>query len=124
MFSFSGLLADKPNSVVDKHLSGILITQGLGRHSLPKKGTALHAGKDLFVAPSSFNEILPQNEYREGASGFRLWRHCGHLYPCGRRALPATSLPVLPPAHVRTFLPAKRRSACPAKGPCVLYHTS
>jgi len=80
-------LADKPNSVMDDHLSGPAITSGIKRHSpiLPTEGgcrierpeafardgsltsfetlnfaaacgrqnwrTALHAGKDLFVAP-------------------------------------------------------------------------
>jgi hypothetical protein len=71
--------ADKPNSVEDDHLSGTLIAQSLERHSLPKRyhkgtsifltrstvkknwsGTTLHAGKDLFVASSSFDEILPE----------------------------------------------------------------
>jgi hypothetical protein len=59
--------------------------------------TALHAGKDLFVAPPPFGRVLPPFlQETAGAVGFRLGRHCSHLYPRGRRALPATCLPILP----------------------------
>lgn len=100
---------DKPNSVADDHLSGPVIAHRLERHSPPKRGTALHAGKDLLVAPPSYDGIIPRRE----SSAFRHRRHCRHLYPCGRRALPATHLLAkrlhpfgCPDAgHVRTFLP-------------------
>lgn len=50
---------------MDDHLSGPVITGRLERHPPPQlcrcwRDTALHAGKDLFVAPSSFDEILPE----------------------------------------------------------------
>ena len=54
---------DKPNSVADDHLSETLITQRLKRHPVPpfrRDDTALHAGKDLFVAfPSRDGPIPP-----------------------------------------------------------------
>ena len=52
--------ADKPNSVADDHLSWLVITHELERHSRSEPSTALHAGKDLFVAPPSCNGILPE----------------------------------------------------------------
>ena len=52
--------ADKPNSVEDDHLSGPDVTIWLERHSQPKLGTTLHAGKDLFVAFSPCDEPIPR----------------------------------------------------------------
>jgi hypothetical protein len=47
------------------------------------------------------------------ASFFRPKRLCSHLAPCGGRALPATLLPHIREAGVRTFLSvAKLRSDC------------
>jgi hypothetical protein len=51
--------ADKPNSVVDDHLSGPDVAIGLERHSTLANGTALHAGKDLFVAFPSRDGPIP-----------------------------------------------------------------
>lgn len=53
--------------------------------------TALHSGKDFAVAlPISLSGFIRP---KPDAAFFRLRRHCSHLYPCGRRALPATLLP-------------------------------
>ncbi len=54
--------ADKPNSVVDDHLSGLAIACRLERHSPPKRSTALHAGKDLFVAFPSRDGRIPRGD--------------------------------------------------------------
>ena len=52
-------------------------------------GTALHGGKDLFVALPPCGGHVPRIAE---PSAFRLWRHCRHLCPRERRALPATLL--------------------------------
>ena len=64
--------------------------------------TALHTGKDLFVAPPPFSGILPKACLTaiRGALHFRSGRHCRHLYPYGRRALPATCCRFCPPKVV------------------------
>ena len=51
--------ADKPGSVVGDHLSRSSVALGLKRHSALAGGTALHAGKDLVVAPLSRDRIIP-----------------------------------------------------------------
>ena len=64
--------ADKPNSVVGDHLSGPAITCKLERHSPSKWSTALHTGKDLFVAPLRLpGELILLREL--DAPCFRSW---------------------------------------------------
>lgn len=41
------------------HLSGTLVAKRLERHSALASGTALHAGKDLIVAPPPRDGIIP-----------------------------------------------------------------
>lgn len=95
--------ADKPNSVVGDHLSGPAITDELERHS--PKGTALHAGKDLVVAPLSFGRILP-----EGSLGLSpltsLWSPLSSRTTGVTRYLSTCSFLEKGRVHVRTFLPA------------------
>ena len=52
-------------------------------------GTALHSRKDLAVSSPKLPLELTLDCSRV-ASPFELNRLCSHLYPCGRRALPAT----------------------------------
>jgi len=49
---------------VGDHLSGSFVTSGLERHSPPKWSTALHAGKDLFVAFPSCDGHIPRGNSR------------------------------------------------------------
>ncbi len=106
-------LADKPNSVVDDHLSGPVITDKLERHYLdipqgyfhfPKLAdeqgklvAALHSRKDFAVSPPATTLQM--------LAGTRL---CSHLAPCGGQALPATRLPTTTSqmlgGSARTFL--------------------
>ena len=72
---------------MDNHLSGLNITIVLERHFHLAVDTALHSGKDLFVAFLPFDKSTPC-----GALAFRHRRFCSHLLDYSRRALPATLL--------------------------------
>jgi hypothetical protein len=101
---FSSLRAYKPNSVsallrtIAIYLPTALRRRSSGTSSFSGEtdDTALHPGKDFAVSLSRCRELHPDGDdistVADGASAFRLGRHCSHLCPCGRRALPATLL--------------------------------
>lgn len=93
--------ADKPNSVVDDHLSRALIAQSLKRHFRQKTDTALHGGKDLAVSP-------PESP-RELASGF--------FRPQRRLSLSLETSLLAPRASRRTGV-TRYHSPRLAAGPC------
>lgn len=106
----------KPNSVLgippmDRHLSGIIVTDDLKRHSQhhfwffaeslqkPKVvlGTALHTGKGLAVSSLRFRQRI--SVFMEGLTRFRVpmtFRSAASLFApraYARRVLPVTLLP-------------------------------
>ena len=82
--------ADKPNSVVDDHLSGPVIADKLERHSRPKSGTTLHAGKDLVVAFLSRDRRIPRGNPQPFGLGVSVVTSI--LTDDGRCPLPISSL--------------------------------
>lgn len=72
------------------------------------RSTALHPGKDLAVSFPFFylyNGTGPTSLRLGPPFFFKNERFCSHLYPRGRRALPATLLSDLHRRSVPTFLP-------------------
>ena len=78
--------ADKPNSVVDDHLSGPVITDKLERHSPISQRTALHGDKDLLVAFPSRDGRIPRGNSRP--FGVDVSVGTSRLATCGRYPLP------------------------------------
>ncbi len=109
-------LAGKPNSVVDDHLSGSFVASGLKRHFPPKRDTALHAGKDLFVALPAFDGTLPEGSPFAFAQGVSVGTSI--LADDGRYPLPIFHSPIGERKHVRTFLPYE---TCARTGDCLAW---
>ncbi len=75
------------------HFPWHAVADVLMRLSSPEGSAALHSCKDLAVSPRAF----PHGLIRQAPDARRLTttaRLCSHLVPCGRRALPATRLPL------------------------------
>ena len=78
-----------------------------------REGAALHQRKGFAVAPPLFcpyGGVGPSTLGLGPSSAFAAERLCSHLYPCGRRALPATR--AVAPLSLRDFADIRNYEFC------------